>query len=321
MKSCRLILLCQLLLPLLLPSLPGSAQKIEKYYDYQWRETEPQYARLYAVVEKTDSGWRRKSYFLQKGTLQLQAYYEDSACKIASGTFLSLHPTKEIEWVGRYVHNKKQGLWLRFYQDGKPMDSAVFDNGRQTGIGIGWHHNGYMSDSSVTLPDGSGVRVSWFDNGVPSSTGRVAEYKMDGKWTYFHRNGKPSSIELYDHGKFVDKQFFNEKGNLVADTSNNDKPATFPGGLVAWGKFLSKHLFFPPEYKINNSDKASVVITCTADEEGRIQDAYVSVPFFPEFDKIALDAVRQSPRWIPAMNHNRKVKATFRQPVIFSQYE
>jgi TonB family protein len=316
MKSACFILLSLLLLP----SLRGSAQKREKYYDYQWREVEPKYARFYSEVEKTDSGWRRKNYYLNRGTLQMQAYYEDSSCQIASGTYLSLYPTKEIEAVGRYVHNKRQGLWLRFYPDGKPMDSTVYDNGMTSGTKMGWHHNGYMSDSSVVFPDGSGVRVNWFDNGAPYFTGRIsARHKMDGKWSYFHRNGKPSDIELYEDGKFIDKQFFDEEGHPVADTTNNDRPATFPGGLTAWGKYLNSHLFFPPEYKITNSDKASVVVTCTIDEEGRVKDAYVSIPFYPDFDKVALNAVRQSPRWIPAMDHNRKVKATIGQPVIFSQ--
>ena len=308
-----------LILLLLSPCL-GFSQKITKFYDYRWNETEAKYARYYSEVERTDSGWRRKTYFLHKGTLQMDGYFEDSTCKIASGVFLTLYPDKKMESYGRYVHNRKQGLWLTFYPDGRANDSSVFENGRPVGVSMAWHRNGYYSDSAFYQPDGSGVHVSWFNNGSPSSAGMMsAGARQDGRWKYFHKNGKPSSIEIYDHGKFVDKQYFDEAGNQVADTANNDRSASFPGGTTAWLQFLSDYLEFPRHYEIANSDKAVVVITFTVDEDGKVQDTYVSTPFYPEFEKNALDIIRQSPKWIPAMNHNRRVRTLMHQPIIFSQ--
>ena len=32
------------------------AQKVQKFYDYQWKETDVAHARFYSVVEHTDSG-------------------------------------------------------------------------------------------------------------------------------------------------------------------------------------------------------------------------------------------------------------------------
>jgi hypothetical protein len=57
----------------------------------------------------------------------------------------------------------------------------------------------------------------------------------------------------------------------------------------------------------------------TVDENGKVSDAYTNVPFHPDFERIALDVVRRSPAWTPAMDHNRKIKAVFRQPVVFRQ--
>jgi hypothetical protein len=55
------------------------------------------------------------------------------------------------------------------------------------------------------------------------------------------------------------------------------------------------------------------------DEEGLIQDAEVTGSLHPDFDKIALEAIKNSPKWIPAIDHNRKIKAYRRQPVTFAQ--
>jgi len=308
-----------LLLLLLLPRI-GFSQKIEKYYDYLWHETELKYARFYMLLEKTDSGWHRKDFFMHGLTLQMDGWYEDSATKVASGYFTYAYPNRRVEMTGRYVHDKKQGLWLTYYPDGMMSDSTVYDNGEPVGTSLGWHHNGYPSDSAVYKADGSGVEVSWFDNGNPSSAGMLAAgYKKNGKWQYFHKNGNISAVELYDHDKLVDKQYFEEDRSPAKDTSSKAEDARFPGGLSAWGNYLSRHLYFPPQYEIVNSDKAVVVVSATIDEDGKIQDAYVSTPFYPEFDKIALDVIRRSPNWIPARNHHRKVKYEIRQPVTFSQ--
>ncbi|HEY4147438.1 MAG TPA: hypothetical protein VGM41_00850 [Chitinophagaceae bacterium] len=269
----------------------GFAQKIEKYYDYLWHETEPKYARFYSITQKTDSGWHSTDYYLHNLTLQMEGLYEDSARKISSGRFIYVYPNKKLETYGRYQHGKKQGLWLTFYPEGGVSDSVVYDQGNPVGTRIGWHHNGYISDSSVYQPGGSGMEIHWFDNGNPSSAGYLsAGFKKQGKWKYYHKNGQLSALETYNEGKLVDKQYFDETGSAMADTSNKDRQASFPGGLTAWANYLGKHLYFPDQVQIVNSDKAVVVVSATIGEDGKIENAYVRTPFYPEFDKIALDA-------------------------------
>lgn len=307
---------------LLLLARPCFSQKIESYYDYRWKQTESKYARFYSVSEKKDSGWHRKDYFVRGLSLQMDGWYEDSACKIATGPFVYAYPNKRVESQGRYLHNKKQGLWLSWHPNGMMSDSTLYENGKPVGTRLQWYRNSYMSDSCVYQADGSGVEVHWFDNGSPSSAGLVAAgFKQQGRWRYFHKNGKVSAVELYENGKLLEKQYFGEDGAPSGDTTNNDRIAEFPGGQKAWLNYLVRKLFFPNQYKLANSDRAVVVITAVIDESGNIEDAYVKTPFYPEFDKIALDAIRRSPKWIPARNHNRYVKYYFDQPVVFSQPE
>ena len=222
---------------------------------------------------------------------------------------------------GNYKNGKKEGLWMSFYNDGKMLDSMTFLNGNKTGICLAWHQNMYPSDSMSFKPDGSGVHVSWFDNGNPSTAGFYEkDYIMNGKWQYWHKSGGVSSIETYSHGVLTHKQYFDEKGNKMTDTANCDRPAVYMGksGKSSWQLYLKNNVYYPQGVRITNSDQAVVVVEGVIDEEGKVAAAELSTSFFPQFDKIAIGVVKKSPDWIPALHHTRKVKYYFRQPIIFS---
>lgn len=250
----------------------------------------------------------------------MKGAYTDTSCKTAQGAFLYYYPNKALQSMGAYKDGKKDGLWLDLYPDGMMEDSITYVMGNKTGTSYAWHRNGYMQDSAVWNADGSGVEVSWFDNGNAAAAGRYsAGYKQHGKWQYFHQNGKPSALEMYNNGELTDKQYFDEDGLPMADTTNKDREAQFPGGMKAWQKFLSKNMYFPTQYKFENADKAVVVVDGVIDEEGNMTDVEVSTPLYPAFDAIALKVIKQSPKWQPAMQHNRRVKYRVRQAVYFAQ--
>jgi antitoxin component YwqK of YwqJK toxin-antitoxin module len=301
-------------------SLETFAQRIEKYYDYRWRDTTPENARFYATIEKTDSGWNRHDYFILEKSLQMKGTYEDSACKKQNGEFHYFHSNGSLWQAGRYIHGKKDGLWVSYHFNGMMSDSTTYSNGHRIGVSCGWYENGYPSDSSAWNADGSGVEVGWFDNGIPSYAGNYGpREKKQGKWMYYHRNGKPSAIELYKEGVLIDKQYLDEQGN-VTDTVNKDRRASYPGGLKSWQKYLGNQLYFPTNYKLVNGDKAIVVIDAIIDEEGNVTNVTVGTPFHPAFDKIAVDVIRKSRQWEPAIQHNRKVQSKIKQPVFFAQH-
>lgn len=296
-------------------------QKIEKYYNYQWRETEASKARFYGLIEKTDSGWHRRDYFLRENRLQMDGLYEDDSCKYANGSFKYYHANGFFSGGGKFLHGKRQGLWVHYYDNGMMEDSGYYENGKAMGIHLSLHRNGYPADSTSWQPDGSGVIVAWFDNGVPAYAGRYLAGKRNGPWQFFHKNGNLSAKEIYANGQLRDKQYFDEAGNAITDTTNHDREADFPGGMQAWSKYLSKKLYFPEQYKLVNTDQVVVVVDFTIDENGKVKDIAAAVPFHPAFDKIALDAVRRSPDWTPAIQQNRKVSFRQRQAITFAQQD
>jgi hypothetical protein len=126
---------------------------------------------------------------------------------------------------------------------------------------------------------------------------------------------------MYNGGKLMAASYLDEGGTAVTDTSNVNTEANFKGGEKVWIKYLQKKLYWPANLEFTTSGSVTVGITFAVDETGKVVDAEVSMPFHKTFDKIALDIVKSSPAWQPAMSHNRKVKAYRRQPVTFVQSE
>lgn len=310
-----------LLLLFLFVHIAASAQKIEKYFDYAWKPCTPDIARYYALIEFKDNLWERKDYYLREQKLQMKGAYADSACKKAEGPFVYFHSNGRLSSGGNYINGKKDGLWVRYYSNGMMRDSVVYKNGQPAGVAIGWHSNGYPSDSSNYNDDGTAVRIEWFDNGAPSSAGRLLNEKKHGTWVFYHKNGNISAKESYDKGVAVNRQYYDETGNVIADTTNRDRDAEFAGGEKAWRKYLLSKLSFPRGYEITGGDRAIVVVDAVIDEDGKVTDVEVSSPFHPAFDDAAVKMMKNSPRWKPAVRNNRRMKTYVRQPVTFVQSE
>ena len=298
------------------------AQKIEKFYDYNWKPVqEPSSARFFSLIQKEDSVWSREDYFIREGKLQMKGFYKDEDCKIEHGHFQYFHANGILQTRGSYVNGKKQGTWVGYHDNGIPSDSMTYnEQGWVMGMRLGWHDDGMMSDSSFIHPDGSAISIRWWKSGEPREAGYYsAGFHKHGKWQYWHRNGQLASLETFNHGKLVNKEYFDEQGIKQSDTTNRDRPASFPGGDKAWRKYLYKNLYFPDQYKITNSDQVVVVVRFAVNVDGSISDIVVTAPFHPNFDKIATEVIKRSPKWNPAISHNRKVIEYRSQPVTFSQ--
>jgi Gram-negative bacterial TonB protein C-terminal len=124
---------------------------------------------------------------------------------------------------------------------------------------------------------------------------------------------------MYSHDNRTSTDYFDESGTPQTDTSAVNHEAMVKGGEAAWKKYLEKKLYWPAGLQFTTPASVTIGVDFAIDENGNVVDAEVSMPFHEQFDKIALSIVKNSPVWIPAMAHNRKVKAYRRQPVTFVQ--
>lgn len=223
------------------------SQRVEKWFDYTWKEIQnPEIACFYSVSIKTDSGWNQSDFYVRQKQIQMQGLFEDSAGKIKNGTFYYFHPNGKLESIGKYVYGKKEGTWLNFYDNGNIEDSTVYKNGHRIGKSLKWFEDGSPEDSIITSENGDEVFVSWFQNGNVNSKGRKIWDKKDGNWCYYNDSGIMSEKEVWNSGhiiydtlydsvgapiipvmikrdglafnKLMQKMKYSKNGNLVSDT-------------------------------------------------------------------------------------------------------
>lgn len=111
--------------------------------------------------------------------------------------------------------------------------------------------------------------------------------------------------------------------DIVAEEDAEEPPVTFteelpeyPGGPEAITAFLSKEIQYP-EVARNNGITGVVVVEFVVEKDGRVSNAKVKVPLFPECDKEAIRGIMQMPKWKPGKNNGKPVRCYFQVPVRF----
>ena len=91
----------------------------------------------------------------------------------------------------------------------------------------------------------------------------------------------------------------------------------YPGGFPAWLRYLNKNFRYP-EDALANEIQGTVMVQFIVDKDGAVSD--VEAVSGPELGGLRAEAVRvikQSGKWIPAIQNGRQVKSYKKQPVIF----
>lgn len=313
MKLLLLMISCSILQNL-------QAQQVVQYYDHSWKKTSPNYAAFASVWDKKNDIWERTDLFIGNKQKQMHGFYTDTINGKEQGLFHYFYANGSLESKGSYANGKKNGLWLNFWPNGFMKDSINYIEDQPIGIYKSWYSDGGISDSVNHYNDSMAVVVQWFKNGSPAAAGRILKGKRHGSWVYYHSNSQKSAVEKYQLGQRIDSTYFNEEGAAVL-ASQAEKGAEFPGGISAWQKYLLSKLYSPPNVNLVNTDKIVVVVMFTVNENGEVGDAVVKVPFHPAYDDIALKTIKKSPKWIPAIQKNRKVPYYHTQSVSFRQLE
>ncbi len=118
----------------------------------------------------------------------------------------------------------------------------------------------------------------------------------------------------------------NENRNDTSHRSDNADPAfekvdieaSFPGGDPAWRKFLEKNL--RGDVATENGAPAGiymVYVQFIVDREGNVSDIKSLTNWGYGMEKEVLRLLKISPKWSPAMQNGRAVKAYRKQPVTF----
>ena len=97
-----------------------------------------------------------------------------------------------------------------------------------------------------------------------------------------------------------------------------DVEAEFPGGLSAWWQFLEANLNPQvPAEKGAPDGSYTVIARFIVDKDGTVSDFKALTKYGYGMEKEVLRVLKNSPKWTPASQNGRNVKAYRSQPVTF----
>jgi Gram-negative bacterial TonB protein C-terminal len=187
---------------------------------------------------------------------------------------------------------------------------------------------GFYTDTNFTTPASHTV---FYQDGRKLYEGDYINGKPAGYWYFFDAAGNISDSLFYywrdATKKLTDTQALakaaalkNEhlKRDSSAPAIQMEKPPAFPGGSTAWRNHLLKYLHIPDlVMETSPYSKGTIQVQFVVCNDGEVCSIQALNSVHPLVDLIAVKAIQKGPRWEPAVQNGRNVKALQRQPVTF----
>jgi antitoxin component YwqK of YwqJK toxin-antitoxin module len=284
------------------------------YLDRDDKPAPEQMASKYAIQVKEKDHWKKVVFDYADDKPIFGAYYSDAACTQFDGPYSAFNKENKVIEKGRYLNNKKNGVWLQYAGDGKVTDSAFYKNGFIYGLSLTWYLDGTVQDSLLFEDNGNGACRSYWPDGHPKGSGKFINGKKDGSWIYNHKNGVRCQEVNYAADSALHYTCYDEKGNIQTSNCIFEK---------AWLKYLGGKLSTVqlPKAYYDGKLYGTIFIQFVIDTDGKVTDVKSINSIDPELDEIAKNIIRQSPRWEAAVQYNRNVNAYRKQPLTFSKAE
>lgn len=96
--------------------------------------------------------------------------------------------------------------------------------------------------------------------------------------------------------------------------------ALFPGGEAAWNAYITK-AFMTTDVKFRNNDQGICRVRFIVDSHGNISDVEALTMKKSRLAKFAVEVISAGPKWKPAQQNGRFVKAYREQPITLTLYD
>ncbi len=121
---------------------------------------------------------------------------------------------------------------------------------------------------------------------------------------------------VVDQGKQVIEEKKDDDENRVFEKVEIE--ASFPGGESGWRRFLERNL--DPNVPVENGapeGSYTVWVQFIVDKEGNISDVKALTNHGYGMEDEAVKTIKKGPKWVPAQQNGRQVKAYRKQPITF----
>jgi antitoxin component YwqK of YwqJK toxin-antitoxin module len=271
------------------PSLDGMTVSGEKkyYFDDQLNPAEQDAATYFGKITSEDNLVKLTVHYNRHSNKIFSMHFTDFSLQSGNGEFESFYYDDQKKMRGNFLLGRKNGVWVQWDQTGRVVDSSVYN------IGI-----------------------------------KTAESVLN-----YQPGGALAHLVAFDYNARTIRHIFYDKKNITADLiikldvddDDDDDTAkifdkvevepSFPGGPDAWSKYIDTY--------INNNigkihREGTCVVRFVVDSSGKVSHVEALTRQGTSLAKIAVKGISESPDWIPATQHGKKVKAYRMQPISFT---
>ena len=293
------------------------------YYNGNWEPTVPQLAAYYTIAFPEKESWRRLDFYADNDKLQMDGYYEEKKLETKTGPFKYYRKNGQLSSKGYYRKNKKVGMWYGWSENNRMTDSSFYnDDGVIAKTSIRWYDSGEVSDSIICDENGNGINKRFWIDGSLAESGALLNGKRSGKWIFNGQNGIICQEVFYEADSALRYTCYDEKGKVQTKDCIYEREAEYKGGHNKWLNYLSNAMtrFLPQDF-FKGELEGYVVIQFVIDKEGKVTDVKIVSSTVPGLNEAAIKIISSSPKWIPAIQYNRPVKAYRKQPLTFKRAE
>ena len=123
---------------------------------------------------------------------------------------------------------------------------------------------------------------------------------VDGKVLTYYESGKLKRNDLFTNNNLINGKCYNQNGKEIAHFDYEVKPR-FKNGEDSLKHFIGKHIYYPTSAG-ESSIQGKVIVAFVVEKDGSLSSFKVLRSLDPEFDKIALDAVKlTTKKWNPGL--------------------
>lgn len=151
---------------------------------------------------------------------------------------------------------------------------------------------------------------------IPPEVEELKETKIDVVSQEGIKDEGLATPAVVDEGKAVIEEKKEEDENKVFEKVEVE--ASFPGGEGEWRRYLTRNL--DANTPVDNGapeGSYTVIVQFIVDKEGNISDVKSLTKHGFGMEDEAMKVIRRGPKWVPAIQNGRQVKAYRKQPITF----
>lgn len=141
--------------------------------------------------------------------------------------------------------------------------------------------------------------------------------QLNGYRVIYNEKGDTIAYYILDNGHVI-KEWSSLVGTKTNSTKIIEENAEFPGGQSAWITYLSENIKYPKSLRRKNI-VGKIVVKYIVDSTGYISNVEIIQGLHPLLDEELIRVIKNSPRWRPARQNDKFVKATFTQPITIQE--